>query len=128
MYYNSWLIVAIFYITLEIQLCSTTIQHNIYNKDTTRVSDGDYDTMFTDAGTTKSRMRCIVMCITSDSNTYYDVNTGQCSCQSSCTAGTYTPVNTGSNYVETYDTGEMSRSRSTFVVNILIGIYRQCFQ
>ena len=94
------MIIVACYIILEIQLCSTTIQHKIYNKDTIRVSDGDYDTMFTDAGATKSRMRCIAMCITSDSNTYYDVDTGQCSCQSACTDATYT---TGSNVVEKYN-------------------------
>ena len=97
---NNRIIIVACYIILEIQLCFTTIQHKIYNANTIRVSDGDYDTMFTDAGTTKSRMRCIVMCITSDSNTYYDVNTRQCSCQSACTDATY---RTGSNVVEKYN-------------------------
>ena len=81
------------------------IIQSVFDKNTIRVSDVDYDTMFTDAGTIKSRMRCIAMCITSDSNTYYDVDTGQCSCQS--TGSTYSPVTTGSNYVDTYDTGKI---------------------
>ena len=95
-------------------ICEAEITQNVFDKNTIRVSDMDYDTTFTGSGTTKSRIRCMAMCLTNDYDTYYIVDTRQCGCQAA--GPIYSPVTTGSNYVDTYNTGKMyCKTNSCFI-------------
>ena len=73
---------------------------NTYTRTTYRVSDEDFNSLFTDAVVTTSRIHCVTLCTTNQTNTYYDSNTRRCSCQELCVS--YNPVSTGTNYIEKY--------------------------
>ena len=97
------------YIWLLIIVTSCTASHcsadsfiiNTYNRTTYRVSDEDFDSLFTDAVVTRSRIYCITLCTTNNTNTFYESNSRRCSCQGICPS--YNPVTTGTNYVEKYN-------------------------
>ena len=83
-------------------LQNSSITQNIFNQTTFRVSDEDFQSLFNDDVKVFSGLFCAVMCTLGDSNTYYDVNTRRCSCQTS--RYTYNAITTGNNYVISYDT------------------------
>ena len=82
------------------QRCADSSNMNTYNKTTYRVSDENFDSLFTDAVVTTSSIHCATLCTTNRTNTYYESNTRRCSCQSLCAS--YSPVSTGTNFVEKY--------------------------
>ena len=79
-----------------------------------RLTDTDFDSLFTNAAVAKSRMRCIAICLLSDTNTYYDESTGRCTCSTSCYVG-YS-MTTGGNYVLRYNT--LSKLLYTFHIKM----------
>ena len=82
------------------QRCANSSNKNTYTMITYRVSDEDFDNLFTDAVVTMSSIHCLILCATYQTNTYYDTTTRRCSCQELCAS--YSPVSTGSNHVEKY--------------------------
>ena len=79
-----------------------------------RLTDADFDSLFTNAAVAKSRMRCIAFCLLSDTNTYYDESTRRCTCSASCYVG-YS-MTTGGNYVLRYNT--LSKLLYTFHIEM----------
>ena len=84
------------------QRCADSTINNKYHRITYRVSDEDFDNLFTDAVVTTSSFDCVTLCTTNQTNTYYDSNTRRCSCQDRCAL--YSPVITGTNYVDKFNT------------------------
>ena len=82
------------------QRCADSYSKNTYTRTTYRVSDEDFNSLFTDAVVTTSSIHCVTLCTTNQTNTYYESNTRRCSCQELCTL--YSPVLTGTNYVDKY--------------------------
>ena len=80
------------------QLCGDSLNKNTYNRTTYRVSDEDFDSLFTDAVVTRSSIHCVTLCTTNSTNTFYESNTRICSCQDWWTS--YSPVSTGTNHLE----------------------------
>ena len=98
---SRFLTIALFKI---IATCTAISRQGSYSKTTVRVSDVDFDSLFPIDAEATSRLSCATLCLQSDFNTYYVENTGQCSCQPP--ESTYTDVATGSNYVDSYNTGK----------------------
>ena len=88
------------------QRCADSFNKNTYNKTTYRVSDEDFDSLFTDAVVTTSSIHCVTLCTTNRTNAYYESITRRCSCQGLCVS--YSPVDIGTNYVEEYHIQGMS--------------------
>ena len=84
------------------QRCADSSSINTYTRTTYRVSDEDFDNLFTDADVTTSKIHCLTLCTTNRTNAYYDSNTRRCSCQDRCAL--YSPVITGTNYVDKFNT------------------------
>ena len=82
------------------QRCTDSSNMNTHNRTPYRVSDEDFDILFTNAVVTTSRFHCITLCSTNRTNTYYESSTRRCSCQGLCFS--CSPVSTGTNYVEQY--------------------------
>ena len=97
---------CIFTVGTATVLQNSSITQNIFNQTIFRVSDEDLQSIFNDDVQVFSGLYCAVMCILGDSNTYYDVNTRRCSCQTS--GYTYNAVTTGNNYVISYDTAPLT--------------------
>ena len=93
--YYVWLLLIVTTCTAA-ERCADLSNKNTYNRTTYRVSDEDFDSLFTDAVVTTSRIHCLTLC----TNIFYKSNTGRCSCQDWCAP--YNPVTTGTNYVEKY--------------------------
>ena len=93
-----------------IKISTASIIRGTFNKNSILVSDIDFDDMFTDAVNQRSSIRCIAMCLLGDTdiypNTYYDDNTGRCSCRGVCASYDTEPTNT--NHVVRYIIGGMS--------------------
>ena len=85
------------------QRCANSTINNKYHRTTYRVSDEDFNSLFTDAVVTMHRIHCLPLCTTNPTTTtiYYDNSTRLCSCQELCVS--YNPVTTGTNYVEKYN-------------------------
>ena len=97
--YYIWILMIITSCTAA-QRCADSSNKHLYSKTTYRVSDEDFDSLFTDAVGTTSSIHCITLCTTNGTNSYYENNTRRCSCQGLCVS--YSPVSTGTNYVEKY--------------------------
>ena len=82
------------------QQCADSFIIKTYNRTTYRVSDEDFDSLFTEAVVTRFRIYCVTLCSTNNTNMFYESNTRRCSCQGMCPP--YNPVSTGTNYVEKY--------------------------
>ena len=81
--------------------CITAITHHAFDMNRYRLSDSDFQAMFSNAEVMESKIRCVVVCIHSvTSITYYDDVTGRCVCQSESYAGDV--ITTGSNYMSQY--------------------------
>ena len=66
------------------QRCADSSNKNTYTRTTYRVSDEDFNSLFTDAGVTTSSIYCLTLCATYQTNTYYETTTRRCSCQGVC--------------------------------------------
>ena len=97
--YYVWLLLIVTSCTAA-QRCADSSNKHLYSKTTYRVSDEDFDSLFTDAVVTTSRIHCITLCTATGTTSYYESNTRRCSCQGLCAS--YDPVSTGTNYVEKY--------------------------
>ena len=99
--YYIWLFMIVTSCTAA-QRCADSANKNTYNRTTYRVSDEDFNNLFTDAVVTTSSVHCLTLCTTDRTTTsiYYDSNTRRCSCQDWCAS--YNPVSSGTNYVEKY--------------------------
>ena len=97
--YYIWLLMIVTSCTAA-QRCANSSSTYTYTRTTYRVSDEDFNSLFTNAVVTTSRIHCVTLCTTNQTNTYYDSNTRRCSCQELCVS--YNPVSTGTNYVEKY--------------------------
>ena len=95
--YYVWLLLIVTSCTAA-QRCADSSNMNTYNRTTYRVSDEDFDSLFTDAVVTRSSIHCLTLCLTNHTNMYYESNSRRCSCQGLCVS--YHPVTTGTNYVE----------------------------
>ena len=95
--YYIWLLIIVASCTAAQQCADSS---NTYNRTTYRVSDEDFSNLFTDAGVTTSSIHCLTLCITNHTTTYYESNRNRCRCQGLCVS--YSPVSTGTNYVERY--------------------------
>ena len=84
------------------QQCANSFNKNTYNETKYRVSDEDFSNLFTNAVVTTSKVHCLTLCIANHTNTYYESNRNRCSCLGLCVS--YSPVTTGTNYVERYST------------------------
>ena len=82
------------------QRCADSSSKYTYTGTKYRVSDEDFENLFTDAVVTTSSIHCVTLCTRNQTNTYYDSNTRRCRCQGVCLS--YRPVSTGTNYVEKY--------------------------
>ena len=82
------------------QRCADSTNKNTYTRTTYRVSDDDFNSLFTDAVVTMHKIHCLTLCTTNPTTIYYDSNTRRCSCQELCVS--YSPVTTGTNYVDKY--------------------------
>ena len=82
------------------QRCADSFNKTTHSKRTYRVSDDDFDVLFTNAVMPMSRIHCLTLCTTNRTSTYYDSNTRRCRCQGLCVS--YNPVSTGTNYIEKY--------------------------
>ena len=80
--------------------CSASLTKDTYTGTTFRVSDEDFDSLFTNAVVTKSSIHCLTLCTRNQTNAYYESNTRRCRCQAVYVS--YNPVMTGRNYVEKY--------------------------
>ena len=80
--------------------CTASLTKDTYTWTTFRVSDEDFNSLFTDAVVTMSSIHCLTLCTRNRTNMYYDSNTRRCRCQGTCAS--YSPVSTGRNYVEEY--------------------------
>ena len=83
------------------QRCADSTINNKYHRTTYRVSDEDFNSLFTNTVVTTSKIHCLTLCTTNPTTIYYDSNTRRCSCQELCVS--YNPVSTGTNYVEKYN-------------------------
>ena len=93
------------------QRCADSFITNTYNRTTYRVSDEDFDTLFTDASLTRSKIHCLSLCSTYRTNSYYDRSSRQCRCEG--WFASYSPVSSGTNYVEKYSITGMSLNISS---------------
>ena len=80
--------------------CAASLTKDTYTGTTFRVSDEDFDCLFTNAVVTKSIIHCLTLCTRNQTNAYYESNTRRCRCQDWCSS--YNPVSTGRNYIEKY--------------------------
>ena len=105
---------TMYYIWLLLIATSCTAAHcsadsfilKTYTRTTYRVSDEDFHSLFTDAVVTKSKIYCLTLCAIDSTNIYYESSTRRCNCQEWCPL--YSPVTTGTNYVEKYSIPGMS--------------------
>ena len=80
--------------------CTALLTKDTYTGTTFRVSDEDFDRLFTNAVVTMSSIHCLTLCTRNQTNAYYESNTRRCRCQA--VYASYSPVLTGRNYVEKY--------------------------
>ena len=88
------------FVLMIVTSCSASLTKDTYTGTTFRVSDEDFDCLFTNAVVTMSSIHCLTLCTRNQTNAYYENNTRRCRCQESCVL--YHPVLTGRNYVEKY--------------------------
>ena len=60
--------------TMIVILCTASLTKDTYTGTTYRVSDEDFDALFTDAVVTRSSVHCLTLCTTNRTNIYYDIN------------------------------------------------------
>ena len=95
------------------QQCADSSNKHLYSKATYRVSDEDFESLFTDAVVTTSSIYCVTFCITNRTDSYFENNTRRCRCQASCAS--YDPVSIGTNFVEKHyipSTSKLLRTQS----------------
>ena len=97
---GTWLLMIVTSCTAA-QRCADSSNKHLYSKTRYRVSNEDYNSLFTDAVVPASRIHCLTLCSTNSTNMYYEGNTRQCRCQGFCAS--YNLVSTGTNYVEKYN-------------------------
>ena len=100
MYKHLALTMSYIVLLMIVTSCIASLTKEAYNRTTYRVSDEDYDSLFTDAVVTMSSIHCLTLCTRNQTNTYYESNTRRCRCQE--LAVSYNPVSTGRNFVEKY--------------------------
>ena len=94
-----WLLMIVTSCTAA-QRCADSSNKHLYNKESYRVSDEDFDSLFTDAVVTTSRIHCLTLCTANRTDSRYESNTGRCRCLIVCPP--HNAVSTGTNYVEKY--------------------------
>ena len=97
--YYIWLLMIVTSCTAA-QRCADSSNKNTYTRTTYRVSDEDFNSLFTNAVVTTSKINCLNLCRANRTNTYYESNTKRCRCQGVCIM--FNPVSAGRNYVEKY--------------------------
>ena len=88
------------FVLMMVASCAASLTKDTYTGTTFRVSDEDFDSLFTDAVVTMSSIHCLTLCTRNRTDTYNDSNTRRCRCQGLCVS--YSPVLSGRNYVEKY--------------------------
>ena len=97
--YYIWLLLIVTSCTAA-QRCDDSFNINTYTRSTYHVSEDDYNSIFTNAVVTTSKIHCLSLCSTYRTDSYYDRNSRRCCCQGWIPS--FSPVSSGTNYVEKY--------------------------